>query len=310
MSRADLPRLNDKLTALLEELGSLEDKDVFFIGGVIKSGTTWVERLMDSHPQVVCKGEAHFGSLLEPLLREAVAAYNSVIPKKGNWSRHRREGTHVVSPSRYSYLSRELDVLYARAIQLMLLKWAGVPGVKCIGEKTPDNIQYFERFKQLFPGARFIYVVRDVRDVAVSGWFFNLILDANDTLAHVRDINEFSVHMARLWVQDVAAGLRFVEENDQHACCVRYEDLWGRPLEETSRLFRFLGVDADDRQVKSSVDLTDFSRLSGGRARGMENRSSFYRKGVVGDWKTHLSSEALSTIEASAGGLMGRLGYV
>ncbi len=302
--------LNEKLDSLIQRLRDLDDKQLFFVGGVIKSGTTWVERLLDSHPQVVCKGEAHFGSLLEPALRESVAAYNSVIPKKGNWARHKREGTHIVSASKYSYLSRDLDLLYAQAIRLMLLKWLDTPEIKCIGEKTPNNSQYFQTYRRLFPDARFIYVVRDVRDVAVSGWFFNLALAAKETLAHFPNIDEYGAYIARLWVKDVAEGLRFVESHKERACYIKYEDLWQRPAEEVSRLFAFLGVESDHRQVRSSIAFTDFSRLSGGRKRGIENRSSFYRKGIIGDWENHFSPAALSKIESSAGAMMTRLGYL
>ncbi|MFW9919917.1 MAG: sulfotransferase, partial [Candidatus Thorarchaeota archaeon] len=34
-------------------------KQFFFVVGCQKSGTTWVESLLDHHPRVICKGEAH-----------------------------------------------------------------------------------------------------------------------------------------------------------------------------------------------------------------------------------------------------------
>ena len=301
--------VNEKLSGLLEQLSQLEEKRLFFVGGFVKSGTTWVERILDAHPEVICKGEAHFGSLLEPALRDALATYNTLIPKKGNWARHRREGERGASVARYSYMSTDMDVLYARAIQLMLLKWRDAGEARCIGEKTPNNSEYFERFQKLFPDARFLYVVRDVRDVAVSGWFFNLTVDSKRTLETFRDINEYAVYIAGSWTSHVAAGLRFVEQNSGLAACVKYEDLHGAPIEEASRLFKFLGTDTDERTVGRCIASVDFSRLSGGRARGTENRSSFYRKGIVGDWSNHLGTRTISAMESRAGGLMDRLGY-
>lgn len=301
--------VNEKLRDLLGQLSWLEKKQLFFIGGFVKSGTTWLERVLDAHPEVICKGEAHFGTLLEPALRDSLATYNALIPKKGNWARHRREGERGASVAKYSYMSKDMDVLYARAIQLMLLKWRGAGDARCIGEKTPNNSEYFERFQKLFPDARFLYIVRDVRDVAVSGWFFNLAVGSKRTLETFRDINEYAAHIAGSWTSHVAAGLRFVERNSGLAACVKYEDLHGNPTEEASRIFNFLGTDADERTVNRCIALADFSRLSGGRERGTENRSSFYRKGIVGDWSNHLNTETIAAMESKAGGLMDQLGY-
>ena len=48
--------------------------------------------------------------------------------------------------------------------------------------------------------------------------------------------------------------------------------------------FEFLGVDADGPAVTARVAGASFQALSGGRTRGDEDRHSFFRKGVAGDW--------------------------
>ena len=53
----------------LQRIDDLLGKQVFFIVGCQKSGTTWVERLLNGHPDVRCHGEAYFGPVLMPLLQ-------------------------------------------------------------------------------------------------------------------------------------------------------------------------------------------------------------------------------------------------
>jgi hypothetical protein len=90
---------------------------------------------------------------------------------------------------------------------------------------------------------------------------------------------------------------------------VRYEDLLVRPNEEVERLLDFLGVDTDERLVEHCVSSASFEKLSRGRQRGQEDPSSFYRKGVAGDWKNHFSEEDRLVFKEEAGELLIRLGY-
>jgi hypothetical protein len=90
---------------------------------------------------------------------------------------------------------------------------------------------------------------------------------------------------------------------------VRYEDLLERPNEEVERLLGFLGVDTDERLVEHCVGSASFEKLSRGRERGQEDPSSFYRKGVAGDWKNHFSEEDRRVFKEEAGELLIRLGY-
>ena len=47
----------------------------------------------------------------------------------------------------------------------------------------------------------------------------------------------------------------------------------------------------------------------GGRKPGQEDQTSFFRKGIKGDWKNHMDAEQERAFVAAAGGLMAELGY-
>ena len=61
---SDLQQLWDRLDAVLQ-------KDLFFLVGVGKSGTTWLQKLLDGHPEISCNGEGHFVDVLLPQLQDA-----------------------------------------------------------------------------------------------------------------------------------------------------------------------------------------------------------------------------------------------
>ena len=54
---------------------------------------------------------------------------------------------------------------------------------------------------------------------------------------------------------------------------------------------------------------SSFEKLTRGRGRGQEDRSSFYRRGAIGDWREHFDEEAIEAFAAKAGDLLIQLGY-
>ena len=49
---------------------------VFFVCGAPKSGTTWLQRVLDAHPEVICSGEGHFIQRFTIPLATVVREYN------------------------------------------------------------------------------------------------------------------------------------------------------------------------------------------------------------------------------------------
>jgi hypothetical protein len=45
--------------AMHSAIAELRDMDLVFIGGSPKSGTTWLQLLLNAHADVCCRGEAH-----------------------------------------------------------------------------------------------------------------------------------------------------------------------------------------------------------------------------------------------------------
>ena len=89
----------------------------------------------------------------------------------------------------------------------------------------------------------------------------------------------------------------------------RYEDLHADAAVELTRIVREVsGVELDGDTARKVA--TDFAfEKRAGRATGEEDRGSFMRKGIVGDWQNAFSTEARAAFERYAGDALVALGY-
>jgi hypothetical protein len=287
--------------AIHSAIAQLRAKQIFFVCGAVKSGTTWLQILLDAHPDVSCRGEGHLADRLDPLLTKSLADYNSALGAKNR---------HIFGQLPQFPLFAEDHRLYllACAIALLLSKQAKGKSVKAVGEKTPDNIRYLGLLSRLFPQAKFVHIVRDGRDCAVSCWHHNLRLFNQRTRDQFGSIDNFAASFADTWVSEVVAAVRFGEAQPDRYAAIRYEDLIADTENAARGLFAFLGVGRHQDVVAKCCAAASFEQLSG-RVRGEENRDSFFRKGAVGDWRRDLGDATKQTFLNKAEHLLMRFGY-
>jgi len=287
------------------DVASLLDKQIFFVGGMVKSGTSWVQRLLDLHPQVSCGGESHFVGSLFPRLKQALEEHNRHILDKGQ-----NAFRYEIGEEPAVYGSDELLHVVATAILLLMRKEARGRPVLAVGEKTPGNIDAFAFLGELIPRSKCIQVLRDPRDGAISAWHHNWRMNPPEVNKLAPTLSQFVKGFADRWVQHVGGSLKFGALHPDRYLGVRYDDLLDQPGPTLARLCGFLGVDDGETVVRGCVEAASFERSSGGRARGEEDRGSFFRKGVSGDWQSYLDAETHAYVIEKAGPLMRRFGFL
>ena len=120
--------------------------------------------------------------------------------------------------------------------------YAARHGKRRWGDKTPHYVHHVDHLLRLWPHARFVVLVRDGRDVALS--LRRMPFGPNNAWA-----------AAQWWARGIRAGARAQREHPGAVLTVRYEDLAQRPREEVRRLCTFLGLDyADDMLALEHVD--------------------------------------------------------
>jgi hypothetical protein len=287
---------------LHEEIGEFLAKQVFFIGAYPKSGTTWLQVMLNAHPDIACHGEGHFLNRFAPLLERALNEHNKLINRKNT--------TIFREFAPFPRFARpELDYLLASAMMLLLARTDDVRRVRVIGEKTPDNLNTFPRLQRLFPKAKFIHIVRDGRDCLVSAWFHSYRVNPEGLLRRHGTLDQFVETTAETWAAMVERGLRFGAANKDRCRTLRYEDLVRDPHERMRSLFDFLGVSATNETVSHCTAAGAFESMSGGRTAGTEDRSSFMRQGLPGNWREHFTPKINEAFLAKAGKIMKMLQY-
>ena len=285
-----------------QHLSDVLSKQVFFVVGVAKSGTTWLQKVLDGHPSVSCNGEGHFCDNLLPLLRDATEKYRAILQER-NQRMYKGDGGYPLLNGDH------LNSLFAFAVAMVLGEQSRGKSVLSIGEKTPGHIRYMTQLSELFPRAKFLHIVRDGRDVVVSGWLHNLRVDEKETRKSFGDFSVYVRHVAGIWNRQIHMARAFAAAHPERYLEFNYEELHRDPNPIIERIFRFIGVDSSPAVVELSLQAGAFEQLSRGRKRGEEDLGSHYRKGVVGDWKSHFDQASINIFMQQAGALLRELGY-
>lgn len=310
------------------------DIPVFFVVGRGKSGTSWLMRILDAHPEILCRGEGRFFG--REWKREDLKDKEASIPPRSLYgaiheSEYLRYWVQRSVWSRDGDTDEHLAGITRAATEYFLKKKLQESGKSIVGDKTPLlTPESLQEIAEVYPEARVIHIIRDGRDVTVSAVHHNwnkskdrggpLIIspaDAKRRQAYREDPQATSMFTEKSLRGRAEAWSTFVRRatedgpallGDNYAE-VRYEDLLERPQQEVRRLLQFLGARTDGNTVEQCVKAASFEKLSKGRRRGEEDNTSFFRKGVAGDWKNVFTERDREVFDEVAGDLLIRLGY-
>ena len=162
-------------------------------------------------------------------------------------------------------------------------------------------------------GIRYCIQYRDLRDTAVSWYFYVRDVNPNHYLHDI--VSKMSIDEGLdYYVDNILASevnwIRDWRQNRGPNCSkeISYESLRHDPFAVFSEVCRFSCGDLPDSLIRQIVEKHSFRRVTG-RSPGVEDRSSFARKGIVGDWKNYLKPSHIRRFKELAGDLLVELGY-
>ena len=286
------------------DIAWMRDKRFLMVTGAGKSGTTWVQKILDSHPEIHCRGEGKFGYLVSGLV--------SAFANHGEKVEHSNHIVYGEGEAFYRRLSeRERRPVHQLAMAMAMLNGtAPIPrDVKYVGDKDPGYAFDIESWVGLvMPGSWVVHIVRDCRDVIHSHRHHRARTEP-ELEAGSDALEKFVAHQAGLWAGLVSRVHAYGDVAPERYYAVKYEALLADPVREIADLLGFLDVDNGDAVAAGIAAKTDFGVLSGGRSVGQEDRASFYRKGGSGDWRDWFEDAHHAAVRERAGETMTAFGY-
>ena len=202
-----------------EPPASVERYQVAFLGGHPRSGTTLLEQILDAHPEVL--------AFDEPVaFAQEITGHIDLSPLEGE----------VQLKTLDALPASQRAVMRGRYIKSLLREIEGEPGPRILLDKNPSPTMSLNIWLRVFPELKVIIALRDPRDVIISCFFLNIMLNATNvnflslerTAKHYADLMDVWLRMREL------GGFDWIES--------RYEDVVANVEAEGKRVTEFLGL--------------------------------------------------------------------
>jgi tetratricopeptide (TPR) repeat protein len=192
---------------------------IAFLGGHPRSGTTLLEQILDAHPDVLAFDEPQ--ALGQEVLRN--------IPLPPGSGEAQMRVLEAVPSAR----SQELRQRYVKSL---LREVPGAPEARVLLDKNPSGTMLLPVWLRIFPDVKVIIALRDPRDVVISCFFLNIML--NETNSNFLSLERTTKHYADLmdvWLRmRELGGFDWIES--------RYESVVDNLETEGRKVTEFLGL--------------------------------------------------------------------
>jgi hypothetical protein len=286
----------------------LPHKPAPFVVGVMRSGTTLLRLMLDAHPDLAIPSETRFFPAINSLITQkqmAPVEAVSILKSVNTWPDFELDSEKLIKSMDAQQINTPSNALrhfyQAYAARFNKPRW---------GDKTPYYGLHMDQISLLIPEARFVHIIRDGRDVALStkGLWFDL----------GKDIEEIAVN----WMSKIRQ-TRQLAQLVPHYLELRYEDLIHQPEQTLRKICQFIHLPYHPKMLEyhrtAETRLDEFkTRYSneGDIIVSKEQRKSAFKlastppqKNRIERWRNELTPEQIAQFEAIAGTLLLELNY-
>jgi hypothetical protein len=291
------------------------DERLVWIFGSPRSGSTWLLQVLGQHDAVVPINEPLIGWYLGPFISD-LPGMDARELDLDNFTMRR-----VHRDKRFSFFAEEFaDVWVPGLARLMCERFhahaqrypAKLPLERSyVVIKEPNGSQSADVLMRALPRSRFLFLLRDGRDVVDSeiaanvedSWVGREFPGSRGVATSAR--LDFVTQSAKkwLWRTEVVQAAYAAHGGPKHM--VRYEDLRADPATHMRGLFTWLEIEIDDAELDVLVEGSSFERLPE-EARGADQ---FFRAASPGLWRENLAADEQAALEDTIGPKLRELGY-
>jgi hypothetical protein len=269
-----------------------------FVVGVGRSGTTLLRLMLDAHPLLAIGPETQF----VPDVLHSADPVASIIGSR-TW------GDFGLDPDELARRAGGKDL--AGVLRAFYSLYAESQGKPRWGEKTPGYVKNMDAIAAVLPEVRFVHLIRDGRDVALS------------RRARGMGADKPMAKTATLWRRRIEDARDAARELEGRYLELRYEDLVADPEPQLRSVCELIDLDFDavmlrhhEQAEKRLAELGDLDAVGDRRARDAGERAAAHAlaRGPAtadrtGAWRTEMSAGDTHDFEAVAGELLRDLGY-
>jgi hypothetical protein len=291
-----------------------ESRLVWVLGSP-RSGSTWLLQLLGEHDAIVPINEPQIGWYLGPFLSD-LPGWSADQLDSSNFTM-----TRVQRNRRDQFFAAEFADVWRPSLGRMMRErflWhaarypANVPLARTVVVvKEPNGSQSADVFMSALPNARFLFLLRDGRDIVDSelaanlkgSWVSRQFAGAegiSDT-----DRREFIVQSGHKWLWRTEVVQEAYRAHPGPKRLLRYEDLRSDPATHVRSLLEWLELEVDQSQLAASIERHAFERVPE-QARGP---NAFVRSASPGLWRENLSADEQAVLEGVIGPKLRELGY-
>jgi hypothetical protein len=281
-------------------LPGMTSRRPIFIIGTERSGSNLLRTILDAHPAIAAPHPPHILHIFGPVV-DSYAPLDDparfrrladAVARLVRWHIHPwqpvSDGAALVAAASSQTLIGLADAVYASH-----LRWRGRERWAC---KSTFNVRYVDALRDHYPDARFLWLVRDPRDVVAS------------TLRSVFGPSSAAAG-ATLWREQQELGWRAsAGGTSADVLTIRYEDLVMQPDPTVQRICAFLDEPFDARMLAPHE--TAFAQQTARLASCWQGLARPIFATSTQRFANELGGEDVRTVEAIAGPRMVDFGYL
>lgn len=274
-----------------------------FIVGVGRSGTTLLRLMLDAHPELSIPPETQFLPTLIEQSPNSIEQFLLIVQASHTWQdfdisvEQFKQRLMMAMPNTFD-LSTAVVAFYQYYAQLQ--------GKVRFGDKSPPYVQHMPSIQALLPQAKFIHLIRDGRDVALS--YQNKWFGPGD-----------DIEKAAVFWRDRIVNARKAESvlHKQSYIEVHYESLVLQPEQTLRKICHFIELDYHtDMMIYHQNSAKKLAQLKDNALASAEQRQFIHQNtqrppdaSQIGKWRSVFNEDQKRRFMQHTHELMRELGY-